>query len=71
MEEKVSEIHLEKIDTIVSTKDERTVNDKNEKRLSQIEKLVVREDWLWRLRKDIENLEIREKLKLLNLIWED
>ena len=71
MEEKISEIPPEKIDTIVSTKDEKTVNDKNEEGLSQIEKLVVREDWLWRLRKDIENLEIREKLKLLNLIWED
>ena len=71
MEEKVSEIHPEKIDTIVSTKDEKTVNDINEEGLSQIEKLVVREDWLWRLRKDIENLEIHEKLKLLNLIWED
>ena len=44
MEEKVSEIPPEKIDTIVSTKDEKTVNDKNEEGLSQIEKLVVRED---------------------------
>ena len=44
MEEKVSEIPPEKIDTIVSTKDEKKVNDKNEEGLSQIEKLVVRED---------------------------
>ena len=71
MEEKISEIPPEKIDTIVSTKDEKKVNDKNEEGLSQIEKLVVREDCLWRLRKDIGNLEICEKLKLLNLICED
>ena len=44
MEEKVSEILPEKIDTFVSTRDEKTINDKNEEGLSQIEKFVVRED---------------------------
>ena len=42
MEEKISEKLPEKIDTIVSTKDEKKVNDKNEEGLSQIEKLVVK-----------------------------
>ena len=34
MEEKVSEIPPEKIDTNVSTRDEKTINDKNEEGLS-------------------------------------
>ena len=41
MEEKVSEIHPEKIDTIVSTKDEKTVNDKNEERKMFTGRLTV------------------------------